>query len=489
MNRKPTCWALVMACLLGCGSGGTSLQNEDGIDNAGPPKDSFVDICDCDTGSVVAEIDAVGDTVPMDMDHVSGPCLKAEPAEVDFGTVVTTTPNSAVVTLISCGDQAVEITDVRLTEDSSADFGLNLSGMGEFSVNQPLILEPGTNTELIVMYLPPSVDYDSGGNVIPDTGIILVDNSSVDSPRAIPIVGIGIAPECPVTDFKIMARGLEVPDGGDVPVETNLQFLDQSYDPTIEGDIVAWEWSVVPPAGSADVFFPSAVFKDPSFEANMVGDYIFHLKVYNKLGIESCCGDAEKLVHVKAGDGCHLELTWDTPNDPDPTDHCSGFADCGSDMDLHVVHPLAGGPDVDQDGKPDGFFVPQYDCFWFDPHPVWVEDFAADPTYQPHLSKDDRDGAGPEIFTYSIPEPGLCYKVGVHYWDDHGFGASHPTIRMFIDGKEVYEKTGPKMQNLDMWEVGEACCTDNANPMFEYQSGGEPLVVPGYVNPDFIPEP
>ena len=417
--------------------------------------------------------------------NVSGPCLKAEPAEVDFETVVTTTLKQIPVQLSSCGDKAVEITNVRLTEDSSPDFDLNLSAMGEFSETNPLRLEPTESVQFTVEYLPLSVDADPEGNPIPDTGMVLVDNSSVYTPKEIPINGTGVAGESPVADFKIMTPdGIEVPDGGDVLVETNLQFFDQSYDPTTGGGIASYEWTAVAPAGSADVFYPNGMFKNPTFEANVVGDYLFRLKVFNKLGIASL-HEAEKLIHVKAGQGCHVELTWNTPNDPDPTDQCFAGKDCGTDLDLHVVHPYASSPDVDKDGKPDGFFDLKYDCFWFNPHPVWVEDFAINPLYQPHLDRDDTDGAGPENFNYVIPETGKCYKVGAHYWDDHGFGASYPTIKMFIDGELVYEKTAPKMKNLDMWEVGEACCFDKANPMIEYEVGGAPVIIKQYINPDF----
>ncbi|NOZ00868.1 MAG: hypothetical protein GXP54_03140 [Deltaproteobacteria bacterium] len=416
--------------------------------------------------------------------NVSGPCLKAEPEEVDFGTVVTTTLEIQPVALVSCGDKEVEITGVALSKDSSPDFELDLEGLGDFSKDKPLVLQPGEKKSFVVKYLPLSVDKDVDEKVVPDTGTILVDNSSVYTPREIPINGIGVAGECPVADFMIMSDGKEVPDGGDVLVQSTLEFYDQSYDPTTGGGIIGWEWTNSAPNGSADIFEPSSTFKQPFFTANMAGDYLFRLKVFNKLGFESC-NTAEKLVHVKAGEGCHVELTWSTPNDPDPTDQCSAGKDCGSDMDLHVVHPYASSADVDHDGKPDGFFDLKYDCFWFNPHPIWVEDSALDPLFQPHLDRDDTDGAGPENFNYVSPEPGKCYKVGAHYWDDHGFGASYPTIKMFIDGDLVYEKTAPKMKNMDMWEAGEACCSDKANPFIEYEIGGAPVIIKNYVNPDF----
>ncbi|MBL6975414.1 MAG: hypothetical protein ISR64_06770 [Deltaproteobacteria bacterium] len=416
--------------------------------------------------------------------NVSGPCLKAIPAEVSFGSVVIADFEKQTVTLESCGDKNVEVTGLYLTEDSSADFGLDLGVFANASKADPVVMKPGEKKTFSVTYLPPFVDKEAGGTILEDTGMIHVENSSVYTPKEIPVNGTGVAGECPVAEFMIMHGGVEVKHGDDVLVESTLDFIDQSYDPTVGGGIVSYEWSVSGPSGSADVFDPSPTFPSPQFTANVVGDYLFRLKVFNKHGIESCA-EASKLVHVKAGEGCHVELTWNTPNDPDPTDQCFAGKDCGTDLDLHVVHPYASTPDVDKDGKPDGFFDTKYDCFWFNPHPIWVEDAALDPLLQPHLDLDDTDGAGPENFNYVSPEVGKCYKVGVHYWDDHGFGASYPKVKMFIDGDLVYEKESKKLKNLDMWEVGEACCADKANPFIEYTKGGDVVIINQYINPDF----
>jgi len=417
--------------------------------------------------------------------NVSGPCLKADPEVVDFGTVMTTTMGVEFVDLVSCGDETVDVTGIELSEDCSDDYTLDLASLGDFSEEDPLSIDPGPGTSetFTIKYLPLSVDKDVEEKVLPDTCTVLIYNSSATSPREVPVTGMGIAGESPVAAFKVFADGVEVPDGGDVLVQTTLDLMDQSYDPTTGGGIVGYEWSVQAPNGSADFFYPSPKMPYPQFEANMVGDHLFRLKVFNKVGYES--GNvAEHLVHVKAGEGCHVELVWNTPNDPDPTDQCAAGKDCGTDMDLHVVHPYASTPDVDKDGKPDGFFDIKYDCFWFNPHPTWVD--GLDTLYQPHLDRDDTDGGGPENFNYVQPESGKCYKVGVHYWDDHGFGASYPTVRMFIDGDLMYEKTlTNKMNFLDMWEVGEACCFDKNNPFIEYTYAGAEVIIDNYVNPEF----
>ncbi len=415
--------------------------------------------------------------------NVSGPCLRANPEAVEFGTVIKGSFHAEAVELFSCGDKTVEVTALELEGGNQSAFRLDLQGMAAPSQAKPLVLNPGDRKTIMVTYLPEAVKRGPDGTVLADQDYIRVANSSPRPEIRVPVSGMAVEGTKPVCEFKITSpKAGEVPDGGSVLVLDRLSFFDQSYDPMPGGGIVAWEWSATTPPGSADVFQPSPTFPTPTFEVNVVGNYLFCLKVFNTLGIASdqCC----KAVAVKAGEGCVIELTWETPNDPDPTDQCAPDKNCGSDMDLHVVHRYAGGPDIDKDGKPDGFFDKKWDCFWFNPRPIWVE--GGDPILdQPRLDRDDTDGAGPENFHYDRPPPGECYKVGIHYWDDHTFGASYPTIRMYLDGDLRYEKKGPKMRMQDMWEVGEACCGNPEKPFIEYQVGGAPVVVPQYVNPEF----
>ncbi len=415
--------------------------------------------------------------------NVSGPCLRATPEKVAFGTVVKNSFHAEEVELFSCGDKTVQVTSIALQAGAQSPFRLDLQGVGTPSEAQPLVLNPGDRKTFMVTYLPEAVKTAPDGTVLADEDTIRIANSSPRPDIAVPVSGMAVEGQKPVCEFKITSpKEGEVEDGGVVLVLDRLSFYDQSYDPMPGGGVVAWEWSATTPPGSADIFQPSYTFPTPTFEVNVVGDYLFCLKVFNTLGISSdqCC----KLVHVKAGEGCVVELTWETPLDPDPTDQCGTGKNCGSDMDLHIVHRYAGGPDVDKDGKPDGFFDKKWDCFWFNPRPIWVE--GGDPVLdQPRLDRDDTDGAGPENFHYDQSPPGECYKVGVHYWDDHTFGASIPTLRVFLDGDLKYEKKAPKMKMQDLWEAGEVCCSNPDKPFIEYQVGGAPVIIPKYVNPDF----
>ena len=70
-------------------------------------------------------------------------------------------------------------------------------------------------------------------------------------------------------------------------------------------------------------------------------------------------------------------------------------------------------------------------------------------TSRPDL--DDTDGAGPENLNLNEPENTVC-RVGVDYWDDHGFRPSDATARIYVYGSLVYEAT-TTLENHAMWDV------------------------------------
>jgi hypothetical protein len=119
------------------------------------------------------------------------------------------------------------------------------------------------------------------------------------------------------------------------------------------------------------------------------------------------------------------------------------------------AHPLAQAPDVDCDGKPDPWFSNPFDVFWFNPSPDWG---IVGPEQNATLDLDDTDGAGPENVNHCDPEGTVedpySYSVGVHYYDDHGFGQAFATVRVFLSGLQVYEGAKVKLDPCDLWYVG-----------------------------------
>jgi hypothetical protein len=190
-------------------------------------------------------------------------------------------------------------------------------------------------------------------------------------------------------------------------------------------------------------------------------------------------GDAASLVSR----GVHCELTWTTPGDANQRDSGPGL---GADMDLHFLHPLATGSDVDGDGQPDGWFDPTHDLFWANMHPTWE---TSDPAAcGPSLDLDDTDGSGPENTNVEPFRNGGVYRVGVHYWDEHGFGPSRPRVKCHMGGTLVIdsdlEALGRSMHPGDLWEVATFKWPQGIAAVV-LNTDGTLKITPNYSNPNY----
>ncbi len=131
--------------------------------------------------------------------------------------------------------------------------------------------------------------------------------------------------------------------------------------------------------------------------------------------------------------GLRVEVTWQTPGDPDETD------DVGTNLDLHILHPDAGGT-----------WLSAHDCYRNNPAPDWgvvgVHENAV-------VILIDDDGAGPEIVQLTDPQS-VSYDVGVHYFDDLAFGPSIATVKVWLNGVQVYEYPGKTLIDGEFWHLG-----------------------------------
>ena len=196
------------------------------------------------------------------------------------------------------------------------------------------------------------------------------------------------------------------------------------------------------------------------------------------------CLPAEAQVEVVPDETIHVELLWHTPVDPDETDR---GPDSGVDLDLHFAHGEHAGPsmnlDLDGDGKPDPWFDQPFDCFWFNPHPNRgsVEPAVND---DPGIDLDDPGGAGPENLNLNVPEQ-TTYRVGVHYWRDHGHGMSVATVRIYVLSQLQFEMTAVPLENLDTWDVAVITWPDGtAEPVTTVDGGRK--ITPDDQNPPFF---
>ncbi|MGM0574225.1 MAG: PKD domain-containing protein [Myxococcota bacterium] len=378
----------------------------------------------------------------------SGPCIQVDPREISFGGKIVGTPATVEVSILSCGTEPLSIRQIGIDPDSSPDFAAGAPEQGGEELEppspaSPLVLPINESVTVPVTYVPDEVNPKDPDHIpIPDEGILLVESDAFESRVEVPLEGAGAEQECP-------EAVIAVEEGEEVIPQTVLH-LDGTQSTAAFGSISSYAWTVEQPDGSQETFVPSPTDPQPVFAANVVGLYTFTLRVWDEDNRESCTPATYQVI-VQPDQAIHVELTWVTPGDEDETD--TGEA-VGSDLDLHFAHPSATGPDLDENGAPDPWFDEQWDVFWYNPEPNWGT-FDPDADDDPSLDRDDTDGAGPENLNLGEPEqlgePG--YRIGVHYWDSHGFGEADATVKVFTYATEIFSRT-VTLQDKDMWWVG-----------------------------------
>ena len=208
-------------------------------------------------------------------------------------------------------------------------------------------------------------------------------------------------------------------------------------DPTIPAPARV-EWSVVQPNNSVSLIVVTSA-TEATFEANVVGGYRFAALAFDADGHSTTLTLAMAVVPAN---GLHIELTWRTPGDQNEADTGGDqvYFSVGSDVDLHVLHPKASG----------AYFDWSYDCYWDNTIPEWGILGADD---NPNLDRDDTDGGGPEITTLARYEVDATYTVGVHYWNDWGYGDAFATLRIYLDGVLQDEWGDVELRHDDLWDA------------------------------------
>ena len=401
------------------------------------------------------------------------PCLTVIPANVDFHSTPVGSSSQVEIKIGACGESPVQIYGISLTQDSSADFQLDLSNLEHPpSSTDPIVVSAADAVQVTVVFAPDVVNPPGvEGAPAPDLGSLVIEADSFFHVHEVPLSGVGVDTVCPTSVIKCT-------EGEEVIPQTLLHLYgDESSAPV--GEVVKWKWEVVQPLGSQSVFVPASTFPNPTFAANVVGNYTISLTTWDQADTPSCF-PAKYQVTVMPDEAIHIELLWYTPEDPDETDTGD---EAGSDVDLHFLHPDAAGPDLDGDGKPDGWYDIPYDCFFFNPYPNWG-DYAPAAGDDPGLDRDDMDGAGPEILNLNVPED-VKYRVGAHYWNPHGFGDVFATLRVYIYAQLVTELATVKLVDNDMWD---ACILDWQSGEVEIitDAFGQYKITPHYQNPYFF---
>lgn len=402
----------------------------------------------------------------------SGPCVRVEPEALDFNRVAVGRTAALPLILRSCGSEAVEIKSVTLSIDGHSDFDL----LSDTFINNgapaawpgtgdaPTLLPVNGEASFQVSFTPQALSaLDDAGNPIPETTKVVIEANTGNGVVEVEVQGIGADLTCPTSVITI------VQGSDEVPPQTVLRLSGENSVPA-NGQVVEWRWSVQQPTGGAGFFVPTASSSVVDFEANVAGAYSFFLEVRDAEAWS--CEPAERQILVVPDEAIHIELVWQTPRDTEPQDTV------GADMDLHFVHlnqalanpngANAYPPGNAKDNVPEGYFNPDWDIYFGYASHDWGQPGLQEDN--PSLDRDDVDGFGPENLNLNVPEDGVTYRVGVHYWSSQSLvsdptspfplfsvqemGPSTPTTRIFIFGKLKEELTGCPMAQDDLWDVG-----------------------------------
>ena len=260
-----------------------------------------------------------------------------------------------------------------------------------------------------------------------------------------------------------------VVEGDEVEVQTTVRLAAAWGARDAVGDpVVSWRWTLTQPDGSVSLLRPSADIAEPRFEANVVGHYEIGVTLTTASGQSAHVVLAMSVITSSA---LHVELLWHTPGDIDESDEgmTLGGAPRGSDVDLHLL------------ARPDALWFDQDDdCYFSNKDPDWQQ---PDWTRAPHLDRDDTDGAGPENINVTVLDESACYRIGVHYWDDWGYGASIAAVRVYLGGALIHE-VSTRLVHHDLWDVGVVCADGTFTPTGGCESEPcVPVVTPNYPIP------
>lgn len=374
---------------------------------------------------------AAGTVVPLKA-NTGGPCIALTPRKLEFGGRQVGRTVSETVTVTSCGDEPLVLSEIAMAEGGSSAFAVRPP--------QSLTIAAGEAVTFAVDFTPAAVAaVDASGTPVLEAAQVSVRSNAFVGDTRLDVSGYGANPSCPVA---VITKGA----GEDEVVPQSTVHLSGADSYSSAGAITRWSWDVSQPVGSQSVFKPGADATAPTFEANVAGEYEFRLRVWDATGAESCVA-AKTTVTVTPSQALHIELLWRTPSDPDET------TAPGTDLDLHFAHPSAdSGHDGDGDGVNDPWFDLAKDAFWFKKHPDWG--VAGDTADDPSLDRDDKDGAGPENVNFNGPEGGLVYAIGVHYWANNEFQTAFATVRVYVYGQKVFEVPDVELAYDDLWTVG-----------------------------------
>ncbi len=352
-----------------------------------------------------------------------------ESAGFDFGPRLVGDAHGEMFTLRNCADPGWG--DVLVVEAIGLRDDAGFRSSDAFTLDRlpafPLVLEPLQEQNFLVVFTPTVSGSDESGIVEVTVGG--ADSSVVE----IPVAGRGAPTSCPTPVAQCSVAGSGAPPASElyvVPLDTIT--CTGAGAPEDDGEVVAYDWAVTErPAGSTSQL--DSDVPTTNFFVDLPGRYTISLSITDDSGCTSP-EPAQVRVIARPDEDLHVHLVWTTPGDTDPTD--VGFG-AGADLDLHLLHPNGCWEDS------------VWDCHFRQREPNWGDPGASDD--DPSLDIDYTDGAGPEVINLDNPENGVTYRVGVHYYNDHGYGPSVATVRVYVFGEMMFEARDTELPYPDAW--------------------------------------
>ncbi|MEO1270741.1 MAG: choice-of-anchor D domain-containing protein, partial [Myxococcota bacterium] len=300
------------------------------------------------------------DTMPFRVDVLANgqePCiLVSDENGIDFSTAFIGGVSTKTVTITNCSQtKELEVSGIRLTNDSDEEFFLDTLPEPLGSGSGPIVLESDKTASFVLNYAPTAEAVNEGA-------LEIISNDPSKSPLNIPIFGRGSNNACPTPIAQAREVGANSPWATELeagPLGT-IEFDGAgSVDPDNPNDpnaISRYEWTIIErPTDSTSNFVPNGTIANPSLFLDLVGRYRVELRVFDAQNTPSC-EVATVTILVVPQEDIHVQLVWDTPGDANQTD--TGVAR-GSDVDLHFLHPRG------------AYNASPWDCYWLNIEPDW----------------------------------------------------------------------------------------------------------------------
>lgn len=328
----------------------------------------------------------------------------------------------------------LKVSEITMVDSSGSVFAVVTDALPDgVGTDDGHIIAPRDSSTFVVAFSPTDDTLKEGR-------LEIKSNDPANATLKVDVQGRGTDNVCPTA----VAQGrIESPNATPftqtqtAPLRKILLDGSGSQDP--DGTIDRYEWTIVRrPVNSTARLNPSNRVVNPELFLDLAGDYELELRTFDAQGAPSC-DTAKIVIRAIPDEQILVQLTWDTPADPDQTDQF------GTDLDLHYL---------DRQNATKWNDAP-YDVFWRNLEPDWGT--PNDRSDDPSLDIDDTDGSGPETVNHNPPSrPGYGpFHVGVYYYNSNGYGESYATIRIYIKGLLKYELRDKYLEKEDIfWLVG-----------------------------------